>query len=150
MAGKYATATKVPVEQTKGEIEALLVKYGASSFAAAWDNDPPRAILAFRYADRHYRFILPLPDRQDFRRADEYDQALKSHWRALGLIIKAKLEAVEREVTTFEQEFLAYTLLANGRTLAEEVEPAVREIYKTGKVLPLLSNLAALPAGDQR
>lgn len=145
MPGKYATETKVPVAQTRGEIEAILAKYGADQFMYGSQSNPAAAAIAFRYAGRQYRFLLPLPEPGDFRTRELFDQATRSHWRALFLIIKAKLEAVEREVSTFEQEFLAYTLLADGRTVAEEVEPTIRQIYHTGRVLPLLANLAALP-----
>lgn len=159
MPGKYALETKVPVGQTRGEIEALLEKYGADQFLYGTRSDPPGAAIGFRYANRNYRFLLPLPDEDEFavtsrrvRRSAEgrrtaHAQACRSHWRSLYLIIKAKLEAVECGVSTFEDEFLAYTLLADGRTVSEEVQPAIRQIYETGRVLPLLSHLAALPEG---
>lgn len=149
MPGKYATQTKVPISQTRHEIEAILAKYGADQFAYGSREEPRGAAIGFRYAGRNYRFLLPLPARADFRTKELFDQAERSHWRALFLIIKAKLEAVEREVSSFEDEFLAYTLLADGRTLSEEVQPTVRRIYETGKVLPLLGHLTALPEGDK-
>jgi hypothetical protein len=150
MPGKYATETKVPVSQTRHEIEGILGKYGADQFAYGSREEPRGAAIGFRYAGRQYRFLLPLPVAKDFKTKDQFEQAERSHWRALFLIVKAKLEAVEREVSSFEQEFLAYTLLADGRTLHEEVEPSIRQIYETGKVLPLLGHLTALPEGNKR
>jgi len=41
-------------------------------------------------------------------------------------------------VATFETEFLAYTVLPNGQTVAQSVLPHVEEAYKSGKVKPLL------------
>lgn len=47
----------------------------------------------------------------------EYEKATRQRWRALALVIKAKLEAVASGITEFEQEFLAHIVLPDGRTV---------------------------------
>jgi hypothetical protein len=68
---------------------------------------------------------MPLPDRtkkafthmETGKRRTEtqaqraWEQAVRQRWRALVLVIKAKLEAVESGITSFEDEFLAHTVL---------------------------------------
>ncbi|WP_205548055.1 hypothetical protein [Leucobacter sp. wl10] len=40
-------------------------------------------------------------------------------------MIKAKLKAAESNITTFEQEFLAYLVLPNGQSVFEQVVQAI-------------------------
>jgi hypothetical protein len=145
----YAAKTEVTSSRSREEIEHTLERYGATSFA--YGNEPGRAMIGFVKDDRTVRFVLPLPDRNDQRfthhsrglrtetaaRA-EYEQAVRQKWRALALMVKAKLEAVESGIVTFEQEFLAHTVLPSGRTVFEETGHAVTESISTGKVQPLL------------
>ncbi len=133
--GLYAEGTRVPVAQTVGEVERTLVRYGAESFLYGAKHD--RAVIMFTAKKRNLRFELPLP-----RSANQSDDAhaaeSRRRWRAVLLIIKAKLEAVASGVKTFEEEFLAYIVLPNGRTVAEETLPLVESAYATGQVQPLL------------
>ncbi len=52
--------------------------------------------------------------------------------------MKAKLEAVESGITTFEEEFLAHLVLPDGSRVADHALPAVAESYRTGRVAGLL------------
>jgi hypothetical protein len=54
------------------------------------------------------------------------------------LCIKAKLEAVEAKIETFEEAFLAHVVLPDGKTVGEHALPAVAAIYKGGQLSPLL------------
>ena len=142
----FAEKTVVPVDRSKSEIERLLTRYGATSFASGWDSG--RAVITFRAHDRVLRFVLPLPSPSDRRFVDargdknaarsRYEQELRRLWRALLLVIKGKLEAVESKIVSFEQEFLPYVVLPDGRTVADAVAPAVAESYRTGAVRALL------------
>jgi hypothetical protein len=40
-------------------------------------------------------------------------------------------------ITTFEEEFLPHTVLPSGRTVAEDVLPAIAHAYESGAVEPL-------------
>jgi hypothetical protein len=75
-----------------------------------------------------------------------WEQACRQRWRALNLVVKAKLEAVESGIATFEDEFLAYTMLPGGATVGQWLTPQLDEVYRRGdlsSVLPL-----GLPAGE--
>lgn len=130
---KYAVDTKVPVTQTRAEIETTLTRFGATSFAFAINDD--RAMILFEFNERRIKFTIPLP------RAHSETATAKLHrerWRALFLSIKAKLVSVDTGIESFEQAFLAHVVLADGSTVSEQALPAIAKQYETGKMLPLL------------
>ena len=149
MSARYAESTTVPSDRSRAEIEKTLARYGATTFQYGWQQD--RAAIGFVMSGRQIRFILPLPDREnpDFTRTPTgksrtataaeaaYEQAVRQRWRALSLMVKAKLEAVASGIVTFEEEFLPHTVLPSGRTVAQEIMPAVESAYATGAVTPL-------------
>ena len=67
-----------------------------------------------------------------------WEQACRQRWRALLLIIRAKLEAVESGITTLESEFLNNLVLSDGGTIEEWLAPQVEEAYTTGRMPPML------------
>ncbi len=134
----YASETRVPVSQTRSEIVRLVVeRHKATQYATGFQADPPRASVQFQMKDRIVRFDLPLPTKARDQRA--LDQATRSRWRALLLIVKAKLEAVESGVTTFEEEFLAHIVLPGGRTVAQQTIPQIAAAYSSGRAPKLLA-----------
>lgn len=143
----YAKDTTVSVEASRAEIERILRRYKAEGFYYASEAD--RAMIAFRMAGRMVRFTIKLPSRADkafttymrgsvrYQREPNsaeklWEQACRQKWRALALVIKAKLEAVEAGITTVEDEFLAATLLADGRTYGEHAKAELDRIYAEG------------------
>lgn len=154
---RYAVSTEVPADRSRSEIERTLQRYGASHFAYGWG--PDGATVGFTAAGRHVRFQLPMPDRDDpaFTRTETgrdrsptaaqaaWEQACRSSWRALALVVKAKLEAVSAGITTFEAEFLAHIILPNGLTVGEWAAPQLEAVYADGgRSMPAL-----LPGGDR-
>ena len=67
-----------------------------------------------------------------------WEQACRQRWRALLLIIRAKLEAAESGITTLESEFLANIVLPDGGTLGQWLAPQIDEAYGTGRMPPML------------
>ena len=149
--GKYASTTEVTSDRTRAEIEKTLTRYGATGFMYAWLDS--HAAVGFVMHERQIRMVLPMPDRnsREFThtpgrqlarsKADTekaFDQAVRQSWRALLLIVKAKLEAVEAGIVTFDHEFGMHMVLPSGRTVADEVIPAITDAYATGNVRPLL------------
>lgn len=145
---RYASNTSVSVATSKAEIERIVERYGASQFMSGWDAN--KAIIAFAMEGRQVRFILPMPDRTERRfthhsrgqrtpeaALKEWEQACRQRWRALALVLKAKLEAIESNISTFENEFLSNIILPNGRTVGEETLPKIAEAY-AGKGMPNL------------
>lgn len=156
--GKYAAETTVSSEQSRAEVERTLVRAGATSFAYGWDGRS--AQIGFVMQRRQIRFRLPLPDRnaEEFRltpqrgfersesaQAAAYEQAVRQRWRALALVLRAKLEAVDAGISTFEDEFLAAIVLPDGQTVGEYTGPQVEEVYRTGTMPTLLPGLAEAP-----
>lgn len=143
----------MPADRSRAEIERTLQRYGADQFLYGWENE--RAMVQFRAHGRYVRFLLPLPDRKEFARTPgrgllrspdqverEFDQAVRQRWRALALVVKAKLEAVEAGITTFEDEFLAHTVLPSGETVSDWIAPQIVEAYETRRMprmLPMVS-----------
>jgi hypothetical protein len=145
---KYAALTSVSVEKSRMEIERTLRRYGCSEFGYSTRDDG--ASIGFTLGNLHILFRLPLPSPKEFRltshgrqRAEtaaqaSWEQACRQRWRALALTIKAKLEAVECDISTVEQEFLAHIVVGDGRTIGEHLVPRLAEIA-AGKSVPLLS-----------
>lgn len=152
MANTYARGTSVSASQSRNEIEKTLSRYGASSFGFAQDHD--RAMIAFTAHQRSIRMIFPLPSRDAFTRTptgrtrtakattDAHDQAIREQWRAIALVIKAKLQAVESGIVSFEQEFAMFTVLPDGSTVGDHVLPAIDTAYTSGQIAPLIPRRA--------
>lgn len=133
---QYAAKTEVPVEKSRMEIERAITRYGATEFASGWRANA--AVIGFVLADRQIRFTLPLPLLDDFRSRAVWEQLCRQRWRALLLVIKGKLEAVESGITTVENEFMANIVMPNGQTMGEWAKPQLALAYKAGKMPPLL------------
>ena len=132
----YASKTQVPIFRSKTEIESTLNRYGAEQFAYA--SRSQAATIEFQMKGKRIRFVIPMPHSpsKDATLASmkTYDQLCRQKWRALALVVKAKLEAVESSITTMEQEFLAHIVLPGGKTFGDSVIPQLDKIYETGKV----------------
>jgi len=148
---KYAERTEVGSDRSRAEIERTLRRYGATAFGYGWQNNI--ATIIFELSARRILFQLPMPDprakaftltatgRERSAAAAEqtYEQAVRQRWRALALVIKAKLEAVDAGITTVEQEFGMFIALPDGRTVGEVVLPQIDHTYRTGLMPPLLA-----------
>jgi hypothetical protein len=148
----YAENTTVSTEKSRGEIERTLQRYGADQFMYGWNQD--QAVIGFCLAGRQIKFILQMPDRKSFSKTPtgkprsqiqsdkEYEQACRQKWRALSLVIKAKLEAVEAGISIFEDEFMANIVLPNGATVSQFMLPQITEAYETGQMPKMLPDLS--------
>jgi hypothetical protein len=145
----YAENTSVPVEKSRAEIEKLLSRHKCAKFLAGVDHEEHRATVQFQAHNRIIKFEISLPNPADpkFKKiknsylqrtasgvAKVVEQEERTRWRALLLVIKAKLEAVESGIATFEDEFLAHVLLPNDQTVAQYIGPEVERIYQTGRM----------------
>lgn len=130
----YAVRTDISVERSRYEIERLCIKYGCTKYASAIDYGKNRARIEFHSHDRIVRFDLPLPVPAEFKQTAKYEQASRSKWRALVLVLKAKLEAIESGISTFEEEFLPFVVMPNNQTVGEILIPMIDDAYKSGKM----------------
>lgn len=152
---RYAASTEVSTDRSLAEIQSTVRRYGATGFMTAWEHEEGdhRAMVQFKAADRYVRFVLPLPDpsAEEFKRTPStrqlrspekrqaaWEQACRQRWRALVLAIKAKLEAVEAGIATFEEEFLAHIVLPDGSTVGGHVLPRIQRAYLDGGMPRLL------------
>lgn len=158
MSGTYAKGTSVPIGKSRTEIETTLARYGADAFG--YGQEEGRAVVTFRVDGRMVRFDVRMPTTADFalnpqgyrRTQIQAQNALDAEhrrlWRALLLVIKAKLEAVESGLMTFEEEFLANLVLPHGQTVGQWATPQLATIYATNEMPPLLpGGQAALGRG---
>ena len=149
--GRYASKTNVSSAKSRSDIEDTLVKYGACGFMYGWQGN--EAVLAFMFDGKQIKFKVSMPDKSDkeFRTTPtgrerknedsvikEWEQATRQRWRALLLIIKAKLEGIESGITTFEDEFMAWIVTADGKQVRDHVLPSLETMYKDGKMRKLL------------
>lgn len=142
----YANQTTVSPDKSLADIRGTVERYKASEFMFGMNQD--RAIIGFCMQSRRVKFVLTIPKitdneithdargfwRQERSRKNTLEQLIRQRWRALFLVIKAKLEAVESGITTFEQEFLAHLVLPDGRTYGEFAVPQLEAAYKQGEM----------------
>ncbi len=136
---RYASTTNVSVAKSKAEIEDTLLRYGCTGFVSGWHGE--QAMIGFQIKNRQVQFVLPMPDRnsEEFTRTKTgrhrteeaaftaWEQGCRQRWRALALAIKAKLEAVECGIVTFDQEFLAHIVTPNGQTVGTQIIPMIEQ-----------------------
>lgn len=153
---RYAENTEVPVDRSLGQIQTTLKTHGASRFVYGEDDDA--FMIGFVMEGRQYRFVVPLPQRtdRDIAYTDTgkarlssaipglLEQGRKQRFRALLLVLKAKLEAIDTGITTLEDEFLSALVLGNGDvTFGQYVRPQLQRIA-AGE----LPSLLALGSGE--
>ena len=139
---KYAAGTNVPVEKSHIAVQKLLKQYGATN--SAYGEQEETAAILFTMKGRRYRIQLAYPPLSQFQHTGQVrrtqaqaqearEKEIRRLWRALYMVVKAKLEAAQSGIVTLEQEFLAHTVLGNNQTVGEWIEPQL----ETGKI-PLL------------
>lgn len=143
----YASETSVSAERSRTEIERTLRRFGADAFVYGWDQE--KAMVQFRAEGKVVKFLLPMPNRdaphikytpvKGTLRSSEaievaFEKASRSNWRALLLIIKAKLVAVDAGIVSFEEEFLAQIMLPSGETVGDWVVPQIEQVYEVGEM----------------
>jgi hypothetical protein len=133
----YASGTSVSVEKSQAEIRKEVQRFGATHFS--FSEGPGFGRIEFvvgkQGEERWVRFDLRLPmksderfwrHRQGRRTAEgankQWEQACRESWRALLLLVKAKLAGVSAKITTVEEEFLAHTVdPATDRTVYQQI-----------------------------
>ena len=141
---QYASQTTVPVERSRAEIMGVLDRYGCDGISThqtqeAWG-------IEFYVHNRKVRFAIEHPEKADRKYSETpsgrrkrntqsknkaWEQDLRQIYRALCLIIKAKLEYVESGHAIFEREFMANIVdPVTGKTMGEVVQPLIADRYE--------------------
>jgi hypothetical protein len=136
----YETTT-VNVEKSQGAIRTLLAQFGAQRFAFGEEVDEAGgawAALSFAHHGLAVRIKVPhkTPDSSAVAkklsrtrsktsadiRFELGEQEAKRIWRVMHWNLKARLEAVEEQVETFEEAFLAHIIdPGTGETIYEQL-----------------------------
>jgi hypothetical protein len=160
----YAEGTDVPVERSKAELDKLLEKHGADQRVFGANDRDGIALVGFTLQGRQIRINVPIPKLDDIpeprsgnkgrskaeMRLKALEQKKRERWRALLLVVKAKLEYIAMGVTTPEREFLADIALPNGTTVGDLLagkDGELKEIYSSGE---MPSNFLLGPATSKR
>jgi len=151
MAGQYASGTSVDAGASRAEIERTLARYGATAFGYMTQESEgaSRAAVTFVAHGRQVRLTVEMPSRADRRFTHtpstkrprtpeaaykEWEAETRRVWRALALLVKALLEAVDSGITTFEEAFLPYTIVpGTGRTVHEQVGADMERAIASGE-----------------
>lgn len=153
--GKYAEGTSVPIERSQAEINKVLTKFGADQFIQASSASPPAVLFGFRAKGKLIRFHVPMPEIREFTGTElqvekQFQAECRRRWRALLLVLKAKLEAVGSGITTFEEEFYAHILLPGGMTVYEMSHEGVSRAIEKGKPPSFAGLLGFNPEGEKK
>ncbi|BCT74755.1 hypothetical protein SCMU_05970 [Sinomonas cyclohexanicum] len=112
----YVRGASITAAASQSEIQQMLMSSGATGLR--WSREDGKAAIAFRAEPRRFRLVLALPHTADGLppRVTAYATAKTPHdlsrqrWRQLSLLIRAKLDAVDSGIATFDEEFLGYML----------------------------------------
>lgn len=145
----YAEGTSVSVATSKGDIDKLLTKFGATDRLIGEMRG--HIVVAFVALDRQVRMLAPLPVEADVRLTPTgkprgtaelrraLEQATRARYRQLMLTIKAKFVAIDAGVTTFESEFgWHFVIDGDQRTIGEFLAPRIESGYSTDLLPPML------------
>lgn len=150
---RFAEGTSVEARTSKHELEDMLAKHGAHGFLTAWleENGTQHSLVQFQISGRMVKYIIRMPTAEEVEKTgtgqtrhkpeliEKARQAeYRRRWRALILIIKAKLEMVAGGDSTFEREFLADIMLTNGSTVGDMISGQLAAMYTDGKLPRLL------------
>ena len=129
--------TKIAVEKTVGEIEAILAKHGAEKILKDYYGDGSVKAISFmvNVGEKNIPFQLPidleawtalLNKAVDERKLpkrfyDDSAQAARIGWRVIKDWIDAQLALVETKTVKIEQVFLPYAMTSGGKTLYDLV-----------------------------
>ncbi len=145
----YAKGTKTTVISSRKEISQILVRYGAS--APEFKETPDGIAVEFALSKRQMSVSLPLPTPQKYIRPGQRqtqdalaaakrqcNREIMRRYRALALVLKAKLEAIASGISTAEQEFLSDLVLPSGQRAGDWIEPQLVRIYEESQLLPAI------------
>lgn len=149
--GKFATHTVVDPEETLMEIRRTLKRYDATNMTTV--EGEKFIYIMFEMQHRRVKFVVPMPNKDSeefiggsgskyYSKGDfvpeKYEQGIRSRWRALLLVIKAKLESYDVGIEDFQDAFMAQILLPDGQTMSEWAKPQIAKAYETDGMPPLL------------
>lgn len=147
---RYAEDTSVSTDKSIMEIRSTVRRYGATEFMhMEGERD---AAIVFTMRDRRVMFRVKMPDpsEREFthssrgRRAPSvahahWEQACRARWRALALVVKAKLESVASGIAEFDTEFMGNIVMPGTNvTIGDAMRPRLVAAHEQQSHTPLL------------
>ena len=141
MRSNYVRGASVSCAASQAEIRDMLTAAGADNlrFVSVHGN----AGITFSSAGHRFRFVLPVPatvpgtpdpdrgPRPEDSESKALQDAARHRWRQLSLLIRAKLDAVDAGIVTFDEEFLAYVVMPGGGTVFQASAHGIAAAYAT-------------------
>lgn len=143
MNAKHAAYTKVPIAQTRGEIDKMLRKVKADGvrWTDFWSEKPPRAQLEFVWRPKppprpvrdaaeptQHPPMLARFDIKIIGYVSDTDREFRRLHRVLRVYLLGMFEAVESGIISLEEAMLSWTVTSSGRTVAQELLPKLKEL----------------------
>lgn len=135
---RFAEGTSVDVSKSRMEVEQLLTRHQAAAVLIGTDSRTSVGFVGFELGERQYRLFVPKREPTGRAKKDTAEQLERERWRALLLLLKAKLEVVAAGMASVEQEFLAYMVLPNGNTVGAELAPRLEQAFERNEMPKLL------------
>lgn len=132
----FMETTKINPEQTVGEIQSVLGKYGAAGIQMEYQDGEIKAVaFILNIQERRVPFLLPCRweavyktmtgrmRKQRASRADEYVlQSKRVAWRQILRWVEAQMAMVETDMVKIEEVFMPYAVIDNkGTTLFQKM-----------------------------
>lgn len=125
MTRRYAEGTEVPVSRSIDQIKAELKKVGADEIGVM--ETAKQSWLVF--AIRHVRYRITTGEIVVPRGKDPAREA-RRQWRAILLLVKAKVVSIVEKISTVEREFMADAVMPDGSVLADHAPRLIEHAYK--------------------
>lgn len=126
-------STKISPEQTIGEIQKILSRHGVQAMMTEYEGRNVASVsFKMLVSDQTVSFRLPckwsavleiFKNDPVYRRrgAASEEQAIRTSWRIIKEWVDAQLALVEINMVTIPQVFLPYSIMKDGRILADHV-----------------------------
>ena len=132
----FMETTKINPDQTVGEIQGILGRYGASGIQIKYNAGEIVAVaFSVDINDRHVPFMLPcrweavhsviVNRMRKVRKSREEEyilQAKRVAWRQILRWVEAQLALVETEMVRIEEVFMPYLVVGKGQTLYQKLQ----------------------------
>ena len=148
----YAEKTSVSVGKTQEDLRRMIEKHGGDNFLAGHSSKTGELGIVFDAFGRRFRIMLKMKSDNELRKSEHgrtrsetafqnaKEQAERSAWRLIFLIVKARTECLDAGCETFEQAFLTYTVIPDtNQILGDQVQPQLEKAYSGAPVQNLLT-----------
>ena len=135
--------TKIAFEKTISEIQACLVKHGATKIVTDYSPDrlPTALTFCLSISDNLVAFSLPAnysgvlsamkKDRKVPKNFQTSEQALRVSWRIVKDWVEAQMAIVEAQLADMAEVFLPYAVTKRGNTLYKELKGDGMKLLKS-------------------